>query len=512
MSGLTYAAHGAPLSYLYGNTVGCSYQYNARLQPTLQQDALNNNAGAALLRLWPDWGTTNNNGNLRGLRAENGGPGYPQFLTFIQSFTYDGVNRLQTALESNNGSTTWARGFSYDPYGNLAAAGPQGIGLSPLTPVAGSVNAATNRLVSAGYDAAGNQTSVGNGVALTYDAENRQATSGDAASQLGVTYVYDALGQRVAQLGSDGSRRVSVYDAFGLLTAEYASVAQSSPCTTCYLSTDHLGSLRLVTDPNGNVVARHDYLPFGEEIYSGQAGRNVQFGAADGTRQRFTGQERDGETTPNLDYFQARSYSGEQARFLSPDPQNAGADLYNPQSWNGYAYVNNGPLTYTDPSGRSTIDPNGPRHYTLASLDAEMGGGGGQLVDPFGVFGGSSSLFSSGYNPGAQEYAQHAANVTAVQQANLAASYANNGNLAAAHQVATQSGGSVQVSDVSSTFNGETTHQITVAVFGVGVTGEPNTIIVRPQGNTPNRVSQYEYGPSGQLQYRYDWGTRTVAA
>jgi hypothetical protein len=38
-------------------------------------------------------------------------------------------------------------------------------------------------------------------------------------------------------------------------------------------------------------------------------------------------------------------------RFQSPDPANAGADPSNPQSWNGYSYVYNNPLSYTDPSG-----------------------------------------------------------------------------------------------------------------------------------------------------------------
>ena len=67
-------------------------------------------------------------------------------------------------------------------------------------------------------------------------------------------------------------------------------------------------------------------------------------------RQRFTGQERDDDTT--LDYFLARYYSGTQGRFGSPDPGNAGANPGDPQSWNGYAYVSGNPLTYTDPSGQ----------------------------------------------------------------------------------------------------------------------------------------------------------------
>ena len=52
-----------------------------------------------------------------------------------------------------------------------------------------------------------------------------------------------------------------------------------------------------------------------------------------------------------MDYFQARSYASPWGRFTSPDPANAGVDLTDPQSWNGYSYVSNRPLTDTDPSG-----------------------------------------------------------------------------------------------------------------------------------------------------------------
>jgi RHS repeat-associated protein len=52
-----------------------------------------------------------------------------------------------------------------------------------------------------------------------------------------------------------------------------------------------------------------------------------------------------------LDYFNARYYSSAQGRFISVDPENAGASLWDPQSWNGYAYVSNNPLAFTDPTG-----------------------------------------------------------------------------------------------------------------------------------------------------------------
>jgi RHS repeat-associated protein len=63
-----------------------------------------------------------------------------------------------------------------------------------------------------------------------------------------------------------------------------------------------------------------------------------------------TGKERDAET--GLDYFLARYYSGAQGRFLSVDPENAGAKKEDPQSWNAYAYSRNNPLKYVDPDGK----------------------------------------------------------------------------------------------------------------------------------------------------------------
>ena len=77
-----------------------------------------------------------------------------------------------------------------------------------------------------------------------------------------------------------------------------------------WLVTDHLGTPRMLLDQTGSLanVKRHDYLPFGEELFAGTAGRSAAQGYASGDdiRQQFTQQERDVET--GLDYFGARYY------------------------------------------------------------------------------------------------------------------------------------------------------------------------------------------------------------
>jgi RHS repeat-associated protein len=299
-----------------------------------------------------------NNGNLLSQSITMTTPGQPN-LSLTQTYAYDHLNRLTQAQETGGGAN-WAQTYNYDTVGNRWIAQSNSTGLPALTletPQAQSWYSTTvpNRIVGWGYDKNGNVTQVGSMArSFTYDAENRQvtATVGSATA----TYAYDGEGQRVSKTVA-GQTTTFVYDAFGNLAAEYGG--NSSGCGTCYVTTDHLGSTRLLTN-TGGVFGRYDYQPFGTEILSGVDGRTTTMGFSallpDNTNPKFTGQYQDVETAdPNtgsaLDWFQVRQMSGSQGRFQSPDPANAGADPSNPQSWNGYAYVGNNPLSYTDPSG-----------------------------------------------------------------------------------------------------------------------------------------------------------------
>ena len=127
-----------------------------------------------------------------------------------------------------------------------------------------------------------------------------------------------------------------------------------------WLVPDHLGTPRIILDETGNLsgVRRHDYLPFGEELFAGSGGRTVAMGyAGDAMRQQFTGYERDSES--GLDFAGARFYASTHGRFTSIDPLMASAQPSNPQTFNRYSYVTNSPLTQIDPSGMFGISPGG---------------------------------------------------------------------------------------------------------------------------------------------------------
>lgn len=222
-----------------------------------------------------------------------------------------------------------------------------------------SVNTANNRLNGYVFDNAGNTVRDPQSRRFTYDGENKQVKvetldlNGNPVSTVG-EYSYDGDGRRIKKhVPSTGEVTVFVYDAGGKLIGEYSTIAAPQSPKVNYTTQDHLGSPRILTDQNGSVISRRDFMPFGEEI------PRTGYGS-DTIRKKFTGYERDIES--DLDFAQARMYNPMHGRFTAVDPLLASGQPANPQTWNRYPYVLGNPLRLVDPTGKSPsthIDENG---------------------------------------------------------------------------------------------------------------------------------------------------------
>lgn len=96
------------------------------------------------------------------------------------------------------------------------------------------------------YDTSGHQMAITSASrSFTYDAENRQIQATIAGTV--TAYAYDSDGRRVEKSVSGASPTVYVYDAQGQLAAEYGGQVPST-AGTVYLTADHLGSTRLVSN------------------------------------------------------------------------------------------------------------------------------------------------------------------------------------------------------------------------------------------------------------------------
>jgi RHS repeat-associated protein len=315
----------------------------------------------------------------------------------LQTYNYDGNgNRSVSATPGFN--LTWPTGFNPSQF---------------LPTTANNANYGVNNQLTlataTNYDPAGNQKVLG-GYTSTFDAEGRMTSNTISNGTVG--YIYDGEGQRLAKLTCPSAspcgittsgatvQTIYVYDASGNLAGEYSSTTATLPCTTCYVTLDYLGSTRLLTNESGNAVRHYDYLPFGEEIPPDGTVRTTQLGyqsVPDGLNPKFTGQTRDTES--GLDFFNARYYSPAQGRFVSPDPNSAGFDADDPQTWKGYTYVTNNPLVYADPSGLQQVSVSGSQgsESPYSPWDWQTYGPNAPFYGPFGP--NPLLLYSAGPTP-----------------------------------------------------------------------------------------------------------------
>ncbi|MGB7291232.1 MAG: RHS repeat-associated core domain-containing protein [Thermodesulfobacteriota bacterium] len=257
---------------------------------------------------------------------------------------YDSLDRLTVA------DGPWGAGaFTYDSIGNRTSKDINGQNISY------AYGTSDNRLSGFSYDANGNI--IGDGTfTYTYDSENRlvQVTNGTDV----ITYGYDGDGRRISQTINGettifaygvGLNVLTEFSGTGVPKLDYIYAGSRNiarinfdgagvPVSKTFYHPDHLGSTIGLTDQETTKVWDRMYLPYGE-TFTGT-------GTTENTHQ-YTAKEL--ETATGLYYYGARYHNPNIGRFMSVDP--AGADPADPQSWNRYAYVQNNPLTFSDPDG-----------------------------------------------------------------------------------------------------------------------------------------------------------------
>ena len=228
-----------------------------------------------------------------------------------ESFVYDGLNRLTSAIV-NLSPTPLTKTFSYSPIGNMLSKSDVGTYGYPAAgaPLPHAVMNVSGGSISSTftYDATGNQTS-GLGRSIVYTSYNKPASITQGTRT--VSFLDDTEHQRFKQVTPEGSTLYIA--AFGALAelqnpgasgqkwTEYLAVGNakvgmrvlqtaSATLSTRYFHTDHLGSISVITDENGNVVERLSFDAWGKRRHP-DGTDDATGGITSQTTRGFTGEE-----------------------------------------------------------------------------------------------------------------------------------------------------------------------------------------------------------------------------
>ena len=313
-------------------------------------------AGSGGMELQYVWGNTidgsgnvtssDNDGTLRQMKDLTNS-------SLSMNYTWDDMNRLVSAAESDSLIKVTE---TFDPFGNRN-------NQSGTLNESFSSSSSTNQITGFTYDAAGRLIAGSWGSAssrsFSWDAQSELTAYSDSNNPKTINYQYDAFGRRIYTKNINNGQAMYYFygaDDGGHPLAEYngsswqtnvmaggtiiATVSEAnpinlnSPSAVNYMALDQLGNMRMTQSS-----VFQTYYPYGE---AGNSAVSSEY--------TWTNQIRG--TNSGMDHFWFRSYAAPLARWITPDPAGSAAvDPANPQSWNRYAYVDNNPLSLTDPLG-----------------------------------------------------------------------------------------------------------------------------------------------------------------
>jgi RHS repeat-associated protein len=297
----------------------------------------------------------------------------------VRAYSYDDLYRLTSDTVTIGALNQYSKAFVYDDVGNrqtqTTTIGPAGSPGPNL--VAGTVaytyderdrllteTLGANPATAYGWDADGNLTTKSGEATYSWDTEDRLVrvtkTDGTVVEH---TYDFDGVRVQTVTTPSGGSPSTTNYlvdtsrslshvvaetDATGALVAHYVRGddllavmrPNSGGWTSRFYHSDHLGSVRRLTDETGMVTDGYTYTAFGTLL---------AHNGTDPQPYAFTGEPYD----PNVgfQYQRARWMDPRVGRFTGMDPWTGNS--FEPHTLHRYSYVGGDPLNRVDPSGEA---------------------------------------------------------------------------------------------------------------------------------------------------------------
>jgi RHS repeat-associated protein len=202
------------------------------------------------------------------------------------------------------------------------------------------------------YDANGNTLSDPSGKSYAWDFENR-LTQAVVPGTGTTTFRYDPFGRRIQKSGPlgttnysyDGGNILETMDQNGNFQSRYVGTLNADEPlaavisgATGYYEQDGINSVTSLSSSSGALTNTYSYDSYGR--VTGTTGTIAN-------PFQYTAREVDSETS--LYYYRARQYDPRVGRFMSEDPEGFDA------STNFYAYVDNDPANWTDPTGLDKV-------------------------------------------------------------------------------------------------------------------------------------------------------------
>jgi RHS repeat-associated protein len=269
-------------------------------------------------------------------------------LGLSESFYYDALNRLRySQLESQSTGTTTNLQMCYDNTGG---------GCSDTAPGPGTITSKTaDALAPSSYTAAWTSYNYPSKIATA--SESLQFSYGPDRQRWQQNYnngaeVTNYVGGLLEQVVTSGGTAYRQYVYAGSEPVAVVVPSSSSGDTVTYMLSDHQGSVAALLNTTGGTDVSESFTAYGARrspsSWSGAPSAGDLTTIAGLTRQGYAFQTAVGQSM-GFNHMNGRVEDAISGQFLLPDPYLP--DPGNTQDYNRYAYVDNNPLSFIDPSG-----------------------------------------------------------------------------------------------------------------------------------------------------------------